>query len=124
MLRLTRLTLAVAGLASILAGSARFTQAGAVGGPKENLNERVEARATDIYHVRFYGGELAEVLVTGDGDTDLDLFVYDEFGNLIASDTDLTDVCLAQWVPRWTGTFRIEVKNHGGVYNRYHIITN
>ena len=31
----------------------------------------------------FVGGELAKVYARGDGDSDLDLYVYDERGNLI-----------------------------------------
>lgn len=123
MTRSSKVTMvAAAGL--LLLGSAMLANASAVGGPKVNLNTVVLAYDVDVYHVTFYGGELAEVAVRGDGDTDLDLFIYDEFGNLVASDIDGGDLCLAQWFPGWTGTFRIEVRNLGGVYNRYQIATN
>lgn len=81
--------------------------------------ERVSANSTDVYNVTFIGGEPAEVFVVGDGDTDLDLFIYDENGNLIDSDTDNTDVCLCEWTPRWTGRFTIKIRNYGSVYNEY-----
>ena len=71
---------------------------GRVGGPGV-VSERVEARSIDFYNITFEGGELAQVLVDGDGDTDLDLYVFDSEGNLVASDTDLTDVCLGSWLP-------------------------
>ena len=96
---------------------------GRVGGPGE-INTRVEAHDTDSYEIRFYGDEVAQIIVRGDGDTDLDLFVYDENGNLVASDTDSTDVCVVTWTPRWTGNFRVRVKNLGRVYNRYTLTTN
>jgi hypothetical protein len=64
--------------------------AGAVGGPRADTT-RVNARATNQYTISFRGGEAARITVAGDGDTDLDLYVYDEFGNLVASDDDLTD---------------------------------
>ena len=96
---------------------------GAVGGPKGTY-DRVEAYDTDIYHVRFYGGESASVIVDGDGDTDLDLYIYDENGNLIDSDDDSSDYCYCSWKPKWTGTFKIKIKNRGGVYNRYSLKTN
>jgi hypothetical protein len=108
----------------LLTATCANLQAGASGGPRSNLGERVLANTTDVYHITFYAGELAQVFVRGDGDTDLDLYVYDEDGNLITSDTDLTDVCLTQWVPAWTGTFRIELVNLGSVYNQYDIVTN
>jgi hypothetical protein len=93
------------------------------GGPG-HADTRVEAHSTDVFHIDFVGRELATISVVGDGDTDLDLFVYDENGNLIAFDDDLTDRCYVSFRPRWTGTFRVEVRNLGGVYNRYHLQTN
>lgn len=78
----------------------------------------------DVYNIQFTGGELAEIAVTGDGDTDLDLYVYDEFGNFVGSDTGVTDSGYLSWTPRWTGNFRVEVRNEGQVYNQYLLITN
>ena len=81
----------------------------------------VRARTTDIYDMWFRGGELAMIRVSGDGDTDLDVYVYDRFGNLIASDSDFTDECLVFFTPRSTGRFKIRVVNRGNVYNCYTI---
>ena len=53
------------------------------------------------------------ITVEGDGRSDLDLFVYDENGNLVDHDNDSTDTCIAEVTPRWTGTFRIVVQNVG-----------
>jgi hypothetical protein len=82
---------------------------------------RVACHSSDVFYVRFFADELTRVVVRGDGDTDLDLYVYDEFGRLIASDTDLTDRCAAVWYPSCTGTYRIVVVNRGSVYNQYEI---
>ena len=60
----------------------------------------------------------------GDGDTDLDCYVYDANGNLIDSDTDATDYCVLRWRPAWLGTFRLEIRNLGPVYNAYVLRTN
>lgn len=75
------------------------------------------------YRVRFRGGELARVLVSGDGDSDLDLYIYDENNNLICKDDDATDDMVCQWSPRWTGDFLIRVRNRG-VANEYRIYHN
>ncbi len=72
----------------------------------------------------FEGCETVQVFLAGDHDTDLDLYVFDEDGNLIASDTDATDTCFVSWTPKWTGCFTVVVRNRGGVYNRYTIGTN
>lgn len=96
---------------------------GAVGGPKAQ-RDRVYGKDINTYKVQFWANELAEVCVSGDGDTDLDLYVYDASGNLIGSDTDYSDDCVVRWVPAWTGTFFIKVVNRGALYNNYAIWTN
>ena len=97
--------------------------AGSIDGPAEGV-ERVRAFQTDVYEFVFAGGFVTEIVVIGDGDTDLDLFVYDENDNLIASDRDGTDTCYVSLIPRWTGSFRVEVRNLGSVYNEYTIMVN
>lgn len=97
---------------------------GALGGPKY-AREKVNANSTDRYTISFWANELAEVTVVGDGDNDLDLYIYDENGNKIASDTDYTDTCVCRWVPSWTGAFTIKVVNRGQtVYSNYVLMTN
>ena len=96
---------------------------GAMGGPKYALGS-VSAHSYTFYDAKFWANEIAEIAVSGDGDTDLDLYVYDENGNCIASDTDYTDDCYVRFAPRWTGLFRIKIVNRGGVYNKYAIVTN
>jgi hypothetical protein len=98
-------------------------QAGADGGPKVGTKV-VRAYATDSFVVKFTGGAPAMVYVEGDGDTDLDLYVFDETGKLIGADEDDTDVCLVTWTPRRTGMFTIRVVNRGALSNRYTIVTN
>jgi hypothetical protein len=77
-----------------------------------------------IYTLAFRAGELAEVAVSGDGDTDLDLYILDQNNNLIVYDEGYTDQCYVRFVPKWTGNFSIVVKNRGRVWNRYQIATN
>jgi hypothetical protein len=96
---------------------------GAVNGP--NLHrDRVGGNRNDIYKVSFKGSELARVAVIGDGDADLDLFVYDQGGHLIGKDTDRTSRCLVEWVPRWTGPFQIKVRNVQSGSSAYLLVTN
>lgn len=79
----------------------------------------VNGNSTDRYTESFIAGQLATVVVIGDGDTDLDLYVYDSNNNLIVKDDDYTDNCYVTWVPKWTGKFYIKVVNRGPLYNRY-----
>jgi hypothetical protein len=94
-----------------------------VAGDPTRHYDRVLARSTDVYHRTFTAGAVAAVWVKGDGDTDLDCYVYDSNGYFIDSDVDSTDSCLMRWVPLRTGSFRIEIRNLGAVYNDYVIET-
>jgi len=85
---------------------------------------KVNSRSSDTYKIKFRGEEQAIIGVRGDGDTDLDLFVYDENNNRICSDTDGTDRMVCAWTPAWTGKFKVKVKNLGSVFNRYCLLTN
>jgi hypothetical protein len=70
--------------------------------------------------ISFVGGETATVYVEGDGSTDLDLYVFDQYGQLVAYDDDNTDDCLARWVPARTGFYRIVIVNRSDDdYNDY-----
>lgn len=96
---------------------------GAVNGPSRTI-EYVNGYSCDSYSISFVANFLAEVVVSGDGDTDLDLYVYDSNGNLIAKDDDYTDGCYVRWRPSWTGRFIIKIVNRGPVYNKYVLMTN
>lgn len=106
-----------------LVNGAKAGAKGARGGSKRHV-DIVRSHATDVYELTFRGGETAEVFVSGDGDSDLDLFVYDENGGLICLDDDQTDDCYCRWTPRWTGSFSVKIKNLGGIANRYLLLTN
>lgn len=84
----------------------------------------VRAYSTDVYHMTFVGREWEVLFVSGDGSTDLDLYVYDESGYLVAKDDDNTDDCVVRFIPRWTGRFTVKVVNRGKYANRYTLGTN
>ncbi len=96
---------------------------GATGGPKRTV-EVVEGLSIDTFRIKFNGGETAKVAISGDGDTRLDLYIYDENGNLVTSMVGPGDDALASWTPKWTGVFSVKVVNRGRVQNRYVIATN
>lgn len=110
-------------LIAVVENDANGAHRGAVNGPKYT-EDVVRANSTDNFKVSFVRGYLAEIALSGDGDTDLDLYVYDSNGNLIASDTDYSDDCYVNWVPAWTGAYTIKVVNRGRVANRYVLVTN
>lgn len=96
---------------------------GRVGGPGETYSY-VYGNSNAYYDISFREGQLAEILLRGDGDTDLDLYVYDSLGHLIAKDDDYTDLCYVCWVPVWTGRFTVKIVNRGPILNNFRIVTN
>ena len=85
--------------------------------------ETVSANTTDVYTITMRGGEMTRIRVQGDGDTCLELRVYDENGNLVASDTlGSGDRREARVTPKWTGPFKVKIMNRGSVGNRYVIV--
>lgn len=96
---------------------------GATGGAIQ-IVDCVRGGYTDIWTINYDGSRLAQVGVIGDGDTDLDVIVYDENGHLIGSDLDGTDRCLVSWTPKWTGKFKVHVRNQGKIPNCYRLLTN
>jgi len=113
----------VVALADRVARALEERPRGAVGGPHREVHV-VSAHSSDRFVVPFHSDELAAVALSGDGSTDLDLYVGDQNGNLIGKDDDNTDDCLVRWVPKWTGPFLIMVRNPGSEANRYVIVTN
>jgi hypothetical protein len=122
---LERAKVLAAGRADVIALAddvAKSGSRGRLGGPGRMITV-VGSGETDTFQVAFEGEEPARVLVSGDGDSDLDLYVYDENGNQICKDDDYSDDMICGWTPAWTGKFSIKVRNRG-IANEYILITN
>jgi hypothetical protein len=81
---------------------------------------RVQAFATDTWRAWTPVGQ-TRVVVEGDGDTDLDCWVYDRFGRLLGQDVDGTDLCIVDFRNPSSGELTIRIRNLGGVYNNYEL---
>jgi hypothetical protein len=79
---------------------------------------RVEARSTRS-HAVYVGLYDNWVIVDGDGDTDLDCWIYDSRGALVDSDTDSSDYCVLE--TPGVGQHRVTIRNLGRVYNAYEL---
>ena len=102
---------------------ARSIDRGSLRGPRQ-LYGQVASATRREHTIEFRGGEPAVVYDSGDGDSDLDVFVYDESGQLVASATGPRDECVARWKPERQGRFRVEVRNLGSASNWYWMATN
>jgi ABC-type sugar transport system substrate-binding protein len=114
-------TMSLRALAATLAAAA--VAAAAVATPVAAASfldaDTIHPAETYTYVANFDAGVTATAKLWGDEASDLDLFVYDENGNLIASSDSLQSIEAAEWTPLWTGEFRIEVVNVGDAPSYY-----
>ncbi|UXX83778.1 hypothetical protein [Roseovarius pelagicus] len=102
----------------------RFTDVkGVPGGPVYSSTAIAAAKDHKYPQVPFEGGAYAEIYVEGQGQSNLDLFVYDGAGRLVCSDTDITDIAYCGWKPSATAEFTIQVINKGNG-TQYSLVTN
>jgi hypothetical protein len=77
---------------------------------------KVEANQSYKIKLVFKANELAEFLVIGDGDTDIDLVVLDSSGKKVAEDVDpaerASDLCVCRWNPIEEQEYTIIIINH------------
>lgn len=95
---------------------------GRSGGPGL-VRDIVRRHATDSWRVVFRAGEPAQVVLAGDGDSDLDLYVHDQNQRLVCKSERRGDDEHCRWTPRWTGVFFVKVRNRGTA-NQYVLRTN
>lgn len=110
-------------LAGLIAEVEADASRGRVGGPGR-ASGWVGARSTTTYNVTFRGGERAAVWANGPGRTDLDMYVYDQNGNLICRHIDYSDRMSCYFTPRWTGNFRVQIRNLGNIGVSHNMVTN
>jgi hypothetical protein len=96
---------------------------GAVGGPKSAV-DIIGVGNTHTYPLNLRGGERTDIALFGDASSDLDIYVFDSYGNLIVGDEGNTDIARLWVVPTVTGAFTVVVKNCGPRANRYELYSN
>jgi len=103
--------------------SPAFAAAGAAPSPASRSTS-VQGFHNVTYKITFAAGAPAVIRVTGDGDTQLALVVYDAAGKRVAADSRLNDVLIVRFTPAARGTYQVRVINRGGVPNRFSLKTN
>lgn len=79
----------------------------------------------DVYDpLAFEAGQYAEVYVEAAAGADLNLYVYDQAGNLVCADTDPSPVSYCGWRPAEAGNFVIKVENKSEESSGYALMTN
>lgn len=73
----------------------------------------------DQHYIYLNGRETTRFVVQGDGDGDIDCFIFDDNDRLVARDSDQFDNCLIDVTPRYTAQFSIKVVNNGRIASAY-----
>jgi hypothetical protein len=117
-------TMCVAVVASfaLLAGTTGVAQADPTVGRFARIDV-APAHGTVAWNMTFRGNETTRIRISGDGDTCLELRVYNQFGKLVISDTvGFGDDRGVLVFPFKTAEYKIEVRNIGRVPNRFAIV--
>lgn len=75
------------------------------------LRKLIGRNAADRADLVFKGETPAVVYVQGASTASLELYVYDEYNNLVCSDEGSGSAAQCRWRPRWTGSFLVDVRN-------------
>jgi S1-C subfamily serine protease len=85
---------------------------------------RIAAKGEDSYEFTYQANAgKARVGLRGDGDTVLNLTVEDPTGAVVGSAKCQEELADVVWNPAATGSYKVRVKNNGGVYNKYVLTT-
>ncbi|MDR5652005.1 hypothetical protein [Ruixingdingia sedimenti] len=112
----------------LIAGLIEDTRAeadkGVLSGPIYGIAALSPGKADLYEHIDFRGGEYAEVYVEAKKPTDMQLYVEDDRGRLVCSDTDKSHIAYCGWRPAETGRFTLRVENRGRMRSDYALMTN
>lgn len=91
-------------------------RSGLVSGPTIKIDHFPSMTKTN-YTITLKGEEVASIVIKGNERSDLDCFLYDKNNDLIAKDTNRTDVCIMRIIPGVTGDFKLVIANLGETDN-------
>ncbi len=78
---------------------------------------RMTPKGLALHTVWFEEGEPARIYAAGEGD--LDLYVYDRFGQLVAHDNSALFTAACDWTPLGTGEYLVKLVNNDGLHMDY-----
>jgi len=110
-------------LLAMVDGLGTQAQRGRVAGPGF-VNNWVAPGFQRDFTINFQGREYAQVWLAGDGNSLLNLQVFDENGNHLCTARRAGDRQSCGWTPVWTGSFRVRIVNVGGTPSNFRMSTN
>lgn len=90
---------------------------GGVSQPTE-YSVSLNAQRSESRRIEFKSGKQYRITVTSDRNSDVDILIFDGNNQVVAGDESIGPNSLVTFVPRATGTFRVEIRNLGPGSNR------
>jgi hypothetical protein len=118
---MTRFFLALALIGGLIGAGACNVLAGVGDEETPSALVKVPAQGSKWFNHGVHAGRPVAITVVGDGNTNLDLYVYDQAGGLVAKAEGGTDEEQVRFVPLVTQTYRIELRNLGRTYNQVQV---
>jgi hypothetical protein len=106
-------------LVTLLGAVATFSFAGNFDSEAELNKYRINAYQTRIHQYYLKAGTKVDVELFGDSYTNLDLYIYDGYGNLIVAKEGKTDVEIAKLTIYRSEYFTVKIVNRNNNYNDY-----
>ena len=82
---------------------------------------RLEGRKDNVHKMRVKAGSYVKVMVNGDEESDLDVWVYDTDGDLVGSGEEEGDQEEVSFKAKQSGIYTIRVSNLGQNINTYQL---
>lgn len=117
-----RMTLAIA--LAVTSALSTLAYAGAYGGPEELLGHYLAADEYLEHQVTMQGGEEAQIVLDGHGMENLEVYIFDESGLLIASSACDGEVHSFVFFVDETETFTVLIMNEGAEAVVFDLATN
>jgi hypothetical protein len=99
--------------------------AGLVKSRKMDVKEKIAPMSSRIYIDEYKGNEVGRVIVSGNYQSCLGLYVFDSDGNCVAHDDRTSpqarDDLNVDWIPSATGRYQVAIWNGGFEVNTYNL---
>jgi hypothetical protein len=119
----TTLAAGDAGILARITAARAVAPKGLIGGARSWIRD-IPANSNVTYRLAAYGGYVWNIIAAGDGDTDVDMEIRDEYGNLICRDIAPYSRASCRFTPAWDGSFSVRIINLGPVWTRTLVMSN
>jgi len=82
----------------------------------------ISGYSSEYFYYNAQPGEAFDIIISGDGDSDLDLYVRGPGDNVVCRSIGVTDDEFCHVYSRFGGRYSVQVKNRGDLPNLYSLV--